>query len=274
MQIEYGYQENWLYYKCKENDLVELYQDYKSQGVFDALLGITDRSYYPPRLSVELVPSSSWFDNVRSRVTPQEWSFLKKNTAKNAKYRCEICKGKGPKWPVECHEIWHYDDVRHIQTLLGLTALCPACHEVKHIGFTSLKGKELEATAHLALVNGWSYKGASDYVSYCFEIWRKRSEKNWEIDISWLEKMGVTPLQNTSSEEPYDAEQLVLPVSLNDQSTFPPTSINDKSSDVIKNKIEIPDVIASTNINKPKNIGFIKRLWNSFKIIPTKKEKP
>lgn len=39
--------------------------------------------------------------------------------------------------PVECHEVWDYDDDRKIQRLERRVALCPACHEVKHAGLAS-----------------------------------------------------------------------------------------------------------------------------------------
>jgi len=61
-------------------------------------------------LTVELVPSSSWFSNVRSNVSKKTWDFLRKSTYKKANHRCEICGGRGDKWPVECHEVWDYDD--------------------------------------------------------------------------------------------------------------------------------------------------------------------
>jgi hypothetical protein len=84
-----------------------------------------------PRLSIELVPATSWFDNLRSLLPPAEWDALRKATSQAAGHRCEICGGRGPKWPVECHERWQYDDATHVQTLTGLIALCPECHRVK-----------------------------------------------------------------------------------------------------------------------------------------------
>ena len=101
---------------------------------------------------------------------------------------------------MECHEIWHYDDDRQCQTLTGLIALCPSCHEVKHMGFSELRGKKDEAVAHLALVNGWSLQGAFDYVDEAFDVWRARSRHAWQLDISWLETQGIK-LQNETAAE-------------------------------------------------------------------------
>ena len=107
-----------------------------------------------PQLTVELVPQTCWFSNVRDHVSKATWDLLRKRTYKQANYRCSVCGGRGPKWPVECHEIWHYDDQKKVQKLLGLTALCPSCHEVKHIGLAGVRGRCQQACEHLARVNG------------------------------------------------------------------------------------------------------------------------
>lgn len=69
-------------------------------------------------LTIELVPSTSWYSNVRSMVKPEEWDILRRISYKEAQYRCKICHGQGTKHPVECHEIWEYDDAKHTQTLM------------------------------------------------------------------------------------------------------------------------------------------------------------
>ncbi|MDR6247099.1 hypothetical protein QE402_000085 [Klebsiella sp. SORGH_AS 1025] len=171
--------EKWLAEICRKNNLSDIYQEYRQKGVLKALEGEPDVSFYPPRLTIELVPRSCWFDNVRSAVSSTDWKRLRQQTARTAGWKCQICGGKGSRWPVECHEIWHYDDDRQCQILTGLIALCPSCHEVKHMGFSELRGKKDEAVAHLALVNGWSLQGAFDYVDEAFDVWRERSPGNW-----------------------------------------------------------------------------------------------
>lgn len=72
-------------------------------------------------LTIELVPETCWYSNVRSNVSPEEWERLKRIAFKRAGYWCEICGGRGPQWPVECHERWLYDDLPHIRKLDRLT---------------------------------------------------------------------------------------------------------------------------------------------------------
>src|ERR1044071_5919999 len=97
------------------------------------------------KLTIELVPKTCWCSNLRDHLSKEEWDVVKKYTSKNAGYICEICSGKGDKWPVECHEIWLYDDKRKIQTLERTIALCPSCHEVKHFGLASINGRSEQA---------------------------------------------------------------------------------------------------------------------------------
>jgi 5-methylcytosine-specific restriction endonuclease McrA len=142
-------------------------------------------------LTIELVPKTCWYTNVRSNVSKAEWERLKRLVSTRAGHVCEICGGRGGKWPVECHEVFAYDDERHVQKLVRLIALCPACHEVKHIGLSSARGKSAAARAHLSQVNQWSKEDAELYIEACFEIWYRRSCHEWELDLSYLDQLQV-----------------------------------------------------------------------------------
>ncbi len=143
-------------------------------------------------LTVELVPKTSWYQNVRSHVSKDVWERLKKIIFGRARYKCEICGGRGEKWPVECHEVFAYDDERHIQTLERLIALCPACHEVKHIGLAAIRGRRGAALAHLATVNGWSLPDAELYLEGSFEVWHRRSCHEWKLDLLHLKQFDIS----------------------------------------------------------------------------------
>jgi hypothetical protein len=142
-------------------------------------------------LTIELVPKSSWYRNVRSNVSAAAWERLRKVIFSRAGYACEVCGGRGPKWPVECHEVFAYDDEKHVQKLVRLAALCPACHEVKHIGLAGVRGHEARAVAHLARVNGWSLSDARYYIEGSFELWHRRSLHPWKLDLSYLEQFDI-----------------------------------------------------------------------------------
>ena len=139
------------------------------------------------QLTVELVPRGQGGTNLRSELPKKEWDRLRKACYAKAGYRCEICNGKGHRHPVECHEIWHYDENTKTQRLDGLIALCPPCHQVKHIGRTMAIGKGDKAIRHLMSVNGWTESDAELYLEKVFETWSRRSAEEWSLDISWLD---------------------------------------------------------------------------------------
>lgn len=146
-----------------------------------------------PRLTIELVPQTCWFSNVRDQVSRQNWDRIRTQVYKRACHRCEVCGGRGSRHPVECHEVWAYDDTAHVQRLVRMIALCPACHEVKHIGLAGVKGRGEQASAHLAEVNGWTPHVAARYIDQAFAVWRKRSAQSWSLDVSALTTYGIDP---------------------------------------------------------------------------------
>jgi len=141
------------------------------------------------KLTLDLVPSSCWYSNVRAILTKQRWDLLKKQVYSRAWDTCEICGGIGPKHPVECHEIWQYKS--GVQKLINLIALCPNCHMVKHFGLAQINDKREMALKHFMKVNKVTKKVAEEYIAKEFMTWAKRSGKNWKLDISILEEYGI-----------------------------------------------------------------------------------
>lgn len=144
------------------------------------------------KLTVELVPSTCWFSNVRSTVKPAEWDKIRKLSYEKAGHKCEICNGSGKnqgyKHHVECHEIWDYNDKTRVQKLLGLISLCPKCHQVKHIGRTTAIGLQAQAFQHLESVNGWDHFDVVSHLAEAFKEHEERSKHEWKLDLSILSK--------------------------------------------------------------------------------------
>jgi hypothetical protein len=148
--------------------------------------------------TVELVPRGCWGRNLRSLLTEEAWEELRGRWAKRAGNACEICLGKGGKWPVEIHEEWQYDDHAHVQHLQGLIALCPDCHELKHWGRTKniSPGARLEAVARLKRFRLFTTEEAEQFLADAERRVRQRSEHEWRVDLSWLSTEGCVPLQH------------------------------------------------------------------------------
>ncbi len=143
-----------------------------------------------PKLTIELVPKSCWYSNVRSQVSRAEWDAIRHEVYQEANYECEVCGENNA--AMHAHEVWEYDDLTHTQRLKDLVCLCPDCHQVKHIGLASIQGKMEEAKEHLATVNGWNMKQATEYLASVHLEWQRRSAQNWLIDLSLLRtKYGI-----------------------------------------------------------------------------------
>lgn len=143
-----------------------------------------------PKLTVELIPSTCHFSNVRTTVKAKEWDKIRFISYEAADNKCEICKQNGKdqgyKHNVECHEIWEYDDDNHIQTLIGLISLCPTCHQVKHIGRAIKIGKFYQCVKQLAQVNKWTREQIDIHIAESFEVYKERSKHEWSLDLSIL----------------------------------------------------------------------------------------
>lgn len=151
-----------------------------------------------PKLTIEMVPQSSWGDNLRSRLKAQDWDRVRKGEYRRAGYVCEICGESGLKqgerWPTECHEIWEYRE-DHVQELKCLIVLCPRCHHSKHFGRAEMVGQRAQAIQQLMKVNQWTSSQAEDHVAQAKLQWQERSRFKWALDISWLERtLGVKPV--------------------------------------------------------------------------------
>lgn len=136
-------------------------------------------------LTIELVPQTSWYNNLRQVLSKEAWDKIRKETYAEYKYRCGICHAKGR---LNCHEIWEYDEKNHIQRLAGFIALCDLCHHVKHIGHASIlasKGKlDYERVVeNFMKVNKCDRKTFEKQKQMAFDQWHKRSQEEWHVDL-------------------------------------------------------------------------------------------
>lgn len=144
------------------------------------------------KLTIELVPKTSWYNNVRSKVSSDEWDIIRKKSYNIANHVCEICGdngiNQGFSHPVECHEVWEFDDTHNIQKLIGFISLCPLCHKVKHIGLAQVNNQLDIAKNHLMKVNSIGKRTATIYIEQSFNIWKERNKNNWLVDVNYIQK--------------------------------------------------------------------------------------
>lgn len=144
------------------------------------------------RLTIELVPSPLWYKSVYRLVKSSDWKKIREEVLQEFLYLCEVCGKPGN----QCHEVWVYDDVKHIQKLSRFTLLCPACHNIKHIGRSEIVAGSGEVDMeylvfHFCKVNRCSEKDFESVKKKAFDMFKKRSSFEWKQDLSLLKSYGI-----------------------------------------------------------------------------------
>jgi transposase-like protein len=154
------------------------------------------------KLTIELVPKTTWYANLRNSLTKEEWNQIRKDCYKKAGHKCEICGREGM---LNCHEVWEFDNSRNIQKLKRFIALCELCHNIKHMGFVNVRisrgiwpeSVRDELARHFMKVNGVSREEFEKCVEEAFTLWEERSKRRWKLDFgiySAAYKQGQTRL--------------------------------------------------------------------------------
>ncbi len=139
------------------------------------------------KLEFELVPDGCWYSNLRSILSPAQWDYIRKDAYARAGGKCMICGARTGR--LEAHEKWEYDEENAVQKLVGVIAVCRSCHEVIHIGRTSLLGGEERAAEHFMKVNGCSYAEYRRALGRANEEHRRRNlVGEWKLDLGYLKK--------------------------------------------------------------------------------------
>lgn len=134
----------------------------------------------------EMLPATTWEENLRSALPEDRWDALRKHAYSAAGYRCEIC-GGAPRPHLEAHEKWEFDDVWCVQRLAGILALCPPCHKAHHLGLARRLGLYEDVLAKMEEVNGWSRAQTLSALEKARAQADERNRYHWTVDLSWLE---------------------------------------------------------------------------------------
>lgn len=148
-------------------------------------------------LAPELIPYSMHYKNVRAVLSAEDWQAIARIKYKESNYKCDICGAKGR---LECHEVWKFNDKSLVQSLIGLTSLCPDCHRVKHIGLARKMGWFGDALYHMAKVNNISKGKAKRLIEIAEEQVKTRREE-YDLDLTYLNQYGnLLPRKYTTKE--------------------------------------------------------------------------
>jgi hypothetical protein len=146
----------------------------------------------PLKLEIELVPMALWGINLRTALTPTRWKRIRADAV--AAGICEVC-GSRDATKLHGHERWSYgeeydDGAEGIAHLLGVGAVCHACHAVMHIGATQFiaAGNPLytdmvdDAVKHFCKVNGLNRRVFEDHSRAVGSVHAIRNSMTWTVD--------------------------------------------------------------------------------------------
>lgn len=144
------------------------------------------------KLAIELIPASSWNNNLRGLLPPWMWENLRKKVYKKHNFKCAICGAGGRLY---AHEVWEYDDKNHIQKLKNLIALCTKCHAVKHIGYAGIQASEgklkfHEIVKHFMKVNKCDYQAFQKHYKKAIQKFEERSHYEWQLNLDKLKDLN------------------------------------------------------------------------------------
>lgn len=161
----------------------------------DGSLPGEDRSLGGQSLYIDLVPQGSWAQNARSALPARQWTLVSDYVRQRAG-TCEACGGRGA---LEAHERWIFDETQGLQQLGRLVGLCKACHLATHYGFAVARGWRERADRQLARVAGLMGDALTAHSAHAFAQWRERSQRTWQVDLSILQRAGLSVRGPTGS---------------------------------------------------------------------------
>lgn len=141
------------------------------------------------KLEVELVLAQFWGQSLYRLMRKSAWNKIRHKIYAQYNRKCGICEAVcEAKSSLVCHEIWTYDDIKHIQRLKDFIALCVDCHSVKHLGRTeniSTPNKDFYeiAVEHFMKVNRCSREVFEEHKEQAYVKWEERGQHKWKIDF-------------------------------------------------------------------------------------------
>lgn len=143
------------------------------------------------KLTIELVPKTAWNKSLAQTLPRSVWTNIRTNYIEQKGKKCEICSQTNGIFNL--HEIWSYDDIKHIQKLDRLILLCTMCHHVKHIGLTQILANQgiidlEDIIKHFCKVNNCTKKDFQLYERETFDTWRQRSLLPWKQEFGMYEQ--------------------------------------------------------------------------------------
>lgn len=128
-----------------------------------------------------LIPKPLWGVNAHNLLEGQCWQNIRRNTFLRSDYCCVICQRKKP---LECHEVFKFDDEKGVAVLLRLEGRCEDCHACNHLGrLKKVNPKGFKrALAYIGFVNQITPQVVIRIVGEAFDVHKSRT-RPWEMKV-------------------------------------------------------------------------------------------
>lgn len=146
---------------------------------------------------VDLIPSTSWFSSLANLLAPGAWHRIRKEVIE----RDVSCRECGSRWSLEVHELWDYSQPNGVQTLTGFELLCSRCHETRHLGLASVRGRFEQVFQRLAMLNRLGESELAPYHRAVIDLYELRSSRNWTLNLELVHGRALK-LANSVKREP------------------------------------------------------------------------
>ena len=168
----------------ENNELCKLYDIYKNIEIIGE-----DRTVGGNELFIDMIPKTSYFKNVRSIFKESDWNLIRHHIYARTGHKCECCGVKRFKY-LEAHERWIFNFESQTQKLIRIIALCRLCHQATHYGHSKITKEISKINLHLMKVKGINEEQLNLHIKEAYDIWKKRNEIKWNIDISIITNSG------------------------------------------------------------------------------------
>lgn len=173
------------WYIDDDNPIKEEYKEYKDISNIEG----EDRNFGGNELFIDMIPKTSYFKNIRTIFSKDDWNIIRHYIYKRVNYRCECCGCYRNKF-LEAHERWSYDFENKIQKLERIIALCRLCHLSTHYGFSKNKKNFYKINEHLKKVKKINDEELENHIKQSYDLWKERNKIKWIIDYSIISNSG------------------------------------------------------------------------------------
>ena len=137
------------------------------------------------KLTTEMIPKTAWGKNLRTELPDRVWQKIRTDVCAFQGHKCGICGAEGR---LNCHEVWAYDDLNHVQKLKKFIALCNLCHHVKHLGYATILAEQgkldiRRVEKHFMRVNGCDLETFRAHAIEVGLMSLERSKYKWRLDL-------------------------------------------------------------------------------------------